>query len=66
MPREGSEVLRARDVGKLLGLSPARVYALTQRGLIPHLRLGRAIVYPRRALERWLEGVAREGVVRDG
>lgn len=67
MSAEQRQVLRAREVGRLLGLSPARVYALTQRNLIPHIRLGRAIVYPRPALLRWLEEAGLppgEGVVR--
>lgn len=34
---------------------------LTQAGQVPHLRLGKAVLYPVRDLERWLsERAARE------
>lgn len=42
-------VLNAGEAAELLGISRALVYELCARGEIPHLRLGRRVVIPRRA-----------------
>lgn len=43
-------VLNAGEAAEMLGISRALVYELCARGEIPHLRLGRRVVIPRRAL----------------
>lgn len=52
--------LRARDAARLLGISERLLWQLTNAREVPHLRLGRAVIYPRRLLERWLEEQARK------
>ncbi len=65
MAAEEREILRAPEVAKMLGLSPARVYALAAAGAIPCWRVGRARYFPKRALLRWLEQAGPpEGVDR--
>ena len=53
--------LRAREAAKALGISPRMLQKLTHAGEVPHLHLGKAVLYPVRDLERWLsEQAARE------
>lgn len=51
-------VLTVSEAAKHLGISRALAYELVARGELPHLRLGRRIVVPRRALEAMLEDTA--------
>ena len=46
--------LRPREAARALGIGERLLWSMTNRGEIPHLRLGRAIVYPVAELERWL------------
>jgi predicted DNA-binding transcriptional regulator AlpA len=43
--------LSATEIGHKLGLQKSRVYALAAEGLLPTVRLGRRIWFPRRGLE---------------
>lgn len=49
----------AVEAAKMLGVSPRTVWALTRSGRLPHVRLGRRIVYPVEALRAWLAAEAR-------
>ncbi len=46
--------LRPRDAAIALSMSPRKLWELTQRGEIPHVREGRMVLYPVAALEAWL------------
>ena len=47
--------LRPREAAKALGIGERLLFDLTQRGAVPHLRLGnRVILYPVDALRDWL------------
>ena len=48
---DGRLFLSAAEVGRQLGLGKSRVYALAAEGLLPTLRLGRRMWFPRRGLE---------------
>ena len=43
--------LTAAEVGQELGLKKSRVYELAAAGLLPVVRLGRRILFPRRGLD---------------
>ena len=43
--------LSATEVGRLLGIRKSRVYALAAEGLLPTVRLGRRMWFPRRGLD---------------
>ena len=45
------------EAGRRLGISRAHAYQLVARGDLPHLRLGRRLVVPKRALESLLASV---------
>lgn len=59
-----SLALRPREAARALGVSERTLWSWTQAGEIPHVKMGRSVLYPTAALERWLaersEGVARE------
>ena len=47
--------MRPRDAAQALGISPRTLWSLTQRGEIPHVRVGACVLYPTAAVMRWLE-----------
>lgn len=60
MPRHNDQlVLTAEEVAELLCISRAHVFRLQNSGRLPKpIRLGRAVRWPRRTLEAWLEAGA--------
>ncbi len=44
----------ASEVAAVTGLSLSMVRKLTKNGVIPHLKVGRRILYPVAALETWM------------
>lgn len=48
--------LTVEEAAVVLGISRGLAYDLVRRGEIPHLRLGRRLVVPVRAIEALLEG----------
>jgi excisionase family DNA binding protein len=48
---DGRLFLTTTEVGQQLGLGKSRVYALAAEGLLPTVRLGRRMWFPRRGLE---------------
>jgi excisionase family DNA binding protein len=57
-PRQGEEptrlALRPREAAQALGIGERLLWSMTNRGEIPHLKLGKAVLYPIGELERWL------------
>jgi excisionase family DNA binding protein len=51
-----SEVMSADEVAEFLGVDRNTVYDYAGRGVIPHQRLGKRILFRRAALLSWLEG----------
>lgn len=49
------------EAARALGVSRDAVYELVRRGEMPHLRVGRRVIIPRQALERWLAGAGAAG-----
>lgn len=52
--------LRPKDATKALGIGPRLLWSMTNRGEIPHVRIGRAVVYPVDELRRWLSEQAQK------
>ncbi len=46
--------LRRRQAAKAMGISERTLTDLTSQGRVPHVRFGRAVVYPTAALAEWL------------
>lgn len=47
-------MMTAQDVADRLGVRLHRVYELTRRDILPHVRLGRQLRYDPAALEAWI------------
>jgi len=46
--------MRPREAAKALGISERLLWEWTDRGAVPHIRLGKAILYPVDSLREWL------------
>lgn len=46
--------LRPREAAKALGIGSRLLWQQTNAGTIPHLRVGRAVLYPVEGLREWL------------
>ena len=53
----GSLVYTADELAVMLGLDRKTIYEFATRGDIPCRRLGRRVLFPRSAIERWLAEV---------
>lgn len=47
--------LNAKQAAKMLGLGKTLLWSLTNRREVPHIRIGRRVLYPVAALSEWLE-----------
>ena len=57
------ETIEAREAAEIIGLSEWTVYDLARRREIPHIRLGRRVLFRRTTLLSWLS--EREAQSRD-
>ena len=46
--------MRPREAAKALGISERLLWEWTDRGVVPHVRMGKAILYPVDSLRAWL------------
>jgi len=56
--------LRPREAAQALGISERHLWTWTNQGRIPHVRIGRSVIYPRDVLDRWLAEQAAKGARR--
>ena len=56
------DLLRPSDLAPRLGVTTGRIYQLIAEGLIPSVRIGRAIRIPRDAWEQWLKEQSRRAI----
>ena len=56
--------MRPAVAARALGISPRSLWTLTKAGLIPHVRLGKCVVYPVPGLIRVLEEQTINPIVR--
>lgn len=52
--------LRPKDAAKALGIGERLLWSMTNQGLIPHLRCGKAVIYPVDSLRTWLAEQAQK------
>lgn len=57
-------LLRVDEAARLLGIGTTLAYELVGQGRLPHVRLGRAVRVPRRALEAWIAANTSGAAVR--
>ncbi len=55
--------MRPKEAAKALGISPRKLWEITadKTSGIPHTKLGRCVVYPVKALDRWVNDRATCG-----
>lgn len=53
--------LRPKDAARALGIGERLLWSLTNQGSIPHVKLGRAILYPTDQLRAWLAEKSKRG-----
>ena len=63
-PAHAPMALRPREAAKVLGIGTRLLWTETNAGRIPHVRIGRAVVYPLDALRDWLAAQAAKGARR--
>ncbi len=51
--------LRPKEAAVALGIGERLLWSMTNQNLIPHLKIGRAVVYPVEGLKRWLDSQAK-------
>lgn len=56
--------LRPEEAAEALGVCRRTLYAWTKQGLIPYVRVGRAVLYPVADLQAWLRRSARRDTPR--
>jgi excisionase family DNA binding protein len=69
IPRQRADerlVYTVSEAAALLGISRAHGYDLVARGEIPHLRLGRRVVVPKRVIEDLLDVGSNEASFNAG
>jgi excisionase family DNA binding protein len=54
-PQTPCLAMRPREAAAALGISERLLWAWTHSGEIPHVRVGKAILYPVDILRRWLD-----------
>jgi excisionase family DNA binding protein len=64
-PAETDGVLTAEGAARLLRVSRWTLYAAVGRGEVPHRRVGRRMLFSRRALLLWLEGASPRSVGKE-
>ncbi len=58
--------LRARNAAKALGISERLLWTWTNEGAIPHMRIGKTLVYPVDSLREWLWKNAETSAAKEG
>jgi hypothetical protein len=58
-PESGKQILGVAEAAELLGISPAELQRLAQRGILPGTRAMGDWMFPRPMLERWKQDQSR-------
>jgi len=48
-------LLTPKETAKILNICERTLFALTQRGELPSIRIGRAVRFPMAELQKWIE-----------
>ena len=60
-PATNGGLMKPPAAAEFLAIGTRKLWELTNRGEIPHVRIGRAVRYDRRDLETWIEKHKRSG-----
>ena len=56
--------MRPKVAARAIGVCERTLWSLTQRGEIPHARIGSAVIYPTAPVMRWLEEITTHPQVK--
>ena len=56
--------LNAGELSKSIGLSKDTIYTLVSQRRIPHVKVGRRVLFPVKGIEKWLEDKTIDAVRR--
>ena len=59
-----NQLMRVAEVGPDLGVTSGRIYQLIEAGVLPAVRVGRAIRVPRASLKAWLRSKIKKSEAR--
>ena len=60
-PPKPTLLLTATQAAESLAISPRKLWAMTQSGQVPHIRLGRCLRYPADDLRLWIDAQKEGG-----
>jgi excisionase family DNA binding protein len=60
------QLLEAKDVAEMLGMTPDWVYAEVRAGRIPHLKMGRYVRFRPESIDAWLLESERGKIAQTG
>lgn len=58
-PQTPCLAMRLRDAARAIGVSDRTLWTWTQKGIVPHVRIGSTVLYPRAVVEQWLSDRAK-------
>lgn len=56
--------MRPKAAARAIGISERTLWTMTQRGEIPHARIGQCVIYPTAPVLRWLEEITANPPVK--
>lgn len=59
------ETIEAHEAAEILGLSAWTVYDLVRRHVLPHIRVGRRVLFRRTSMLAWLEAQEQASVTAE-
>ncbi len=57
-------IMRAKEVGKMLGIGKNTLYSWCELKIIPHKRAGRVILFSRKRIYEWIENNENKGGIQ--
>jgi len=58
---QSPELMTVSEVARSIRRTPGTVYRWAREGFIPHVRLGRSVLFRRRDIDRWVDRGATQG-----
>lgn len=58
-------LLKAKQTAETLAISERKLWGMTARGLIPHIKIGRSVRYPAAELGNWIQSKMNQEVTSE-
>ena len=60
-PQETILLIGVKEAAKALGISDRTLWTFTQRGELPHVKIGSRVLYPLSDLQKWIDARKQGG-----